>query len=206
MIHDLHFQPDGTLRATSTLDHFEFFGLPRALRLDATQLEADYFALSRRFHPDFFVSQDAEQQILALEKTSTLNNAYRTLKDPIDRAEYLVELETGVVFGESGEARQVPNELLMEVMEIREQIMDFQMADEDEREGLRAELEKARGWVCEKLEAADADVEKLASGWDDVTAQVENDRARAYLVGELKNVLSQRRYFSGLARDIDKIL
>jgi hypothetical protein len=84
--------------------------------------------------------------------------------------------------------------------------MDFQTANADEREGLRAELEKDRGWVCEKLEIADADVEKLATGWDDVTAQVENDRARAYLVGDLKNMLSQRRYFSGLARDIDKIL
>jgi molecular chaperone HscB len=204
MIHDLHFQPDGTLRPTASLDHFEFFGLPRQLTLDESALEADYFALSRRFHPDFFVSADVQQQILALEKTSALNNAYRVLKDPTARAEYIIELETGVAFGESGEANQVPRDVLMDVMEVRERLMDWQMGETDDaaREQMQADLD----WAREQRTECDRHIALLSDEWNEVRAQVQNDAARASVVARLKDALSRRRYFAGLARDIEKAL
>lgn len=204
MIHDLHFQPDGTLRPTASLDHFEFFGLPRVLHLDETGLEADYFALSRRFHPDFFVSCDAEQQMLALEKTSALNNAYRVLKDATARAEYLVELETGVAFGESGEANQVPRDVLSDVMDVRERLMEWQSGETDV--AAREQLDADRDWAISERDECDRQIALLADEWNEVRAQVQNDAARASIVSRLKDVLSRRRYFAGLARDVEKEL
>jgi molecular chaperone HscB len=204
MIHDLHFHPDGTLRPTASLDHFEFFGLPRALTLDEAALEADYFALSRRFHPDFFVGADADQQILALEKTSALNNAYRVLKDPTARAEYIVELETGTPFGESGEQNQVPRDLLMDVMEVRERIMDWQMGETDE--AAREQLNVDKTWAETQRRESDHHIAQLAEEWDEARAQVNNEAALASVVARLKDALSRRRYFNGLIRDIDKAL
>jgi molecular chaperone HscB len=199
----LHFNPDGTLKETETLDHFAFFDLPRTLKLDEAQLEADYFALSRRFHPDFFVTKSSEQQMLSLEKTSALNNAYRVLRDPISRAEYLVELETGVAFGESGEARQVPTELLVEVMEIRERLMEYHGGSVEERIALRPQIEADRDWARTQQEETDVALASIADKWDETSAASEYAEHRALLIAELKDLLSQRRYFSGLVSPVD---
>jgi len=204
MFHDLHFHPDGTLRPTAWLDHFEFFGLPRTLTVDEASLETDYFALSRRFHPDFFVSSNADQQIIALEKTSALNNAYRVLKDPTARAEYIVELETGTPFGESGEMNQVPRDLLMDVMEVRERIMDWQMGENDD--AAREQLNGDKAWAVTQQHESDVRIASLAEEWNDVHAQVDNEAGTASVVARLKDALSRRRYFSGLIRDIGKAL
>lgn len=204
MIHDLHFHPNGTLRPTTTLDHFEFFGLPRLLTLDESALETEYFALSRRFHPDFFVSADPDQQIIALEKTSALNNAYRVLKDPTARAEYIVELETGTPFGESGEQNQVPRDLLMDVMEVRERIMDWQMGETDD--AAREQLNVDKTWATAQRHESDHHIALLADEWNDARAQVNNEAALASVVARLKDALSRRRYFTGLIRDIEKAL
>lgn len=203
---DLHFNADGSLKETEALDHFAFFDLPRALRLNEAQLSADFFALSRRFHPDFFVTQSPEQQMLSLDKTSALNNAYRVLRDPISRAEYLIELETGIVFGESGEAKQVPTELLSDVMDIRERIMDLQMADDDEREALLAEIKNDIVWAQKKQAETDSEINRIAEAWSQTYTASEYAASRATLVSELKDQLSQRRYFSGLIREIEKIV
>lgn len=204
MIHDLHFHPNGALRPTTTLDHFEFFGLPRTLTLDESALEADYFALSRRFHPDFFVGADPDQQIIALEKTSALNNAYRVLKDPTARAEYIVELETGTPFGESGEQNQVPRDLLMDVMEVRERLMDWQMGENDE--AAREQLEADKDWATTQRHESDLHIAQLAREWDEARSQADNEAGLASVVARLKDALSRRRYFTGLIRDIEKAL
>src|SRR5881396_2866283 len=74
-------------------DFFSFLGLPRKLNLDMADLEQRYRALSRQFHPDFFYNAPPAERRGALEKSSYLNNAYRTLKSPISRIEYLLKLE-----------------------------------------------------------------------------------------------------------------
>jgi molecular chaperone HscB len=103
-------------------DYFEFFGLERTLNLDAQDLEKRYYQLSRKWHPDLFARKsDAEKQE-ALDNTALLNDAYRTLKDPIRRAEYVV--------GASDE--KVPPELLEEVFELNmalEEGDESQLAD-----------------------------------------------------------------------------
>ena len=72
-------------------DFFSFFGLPRRLQLDEAALEREFYALSRKLHPDVYSRASAREQAWSLEKTSQLNDAYRTLKDPISRTEYLLQ-------------------------------------------------------------------------------------------------------------------
>jgi hypothetical protein len=76
-------------------DYFTCLGIPRRLKIDTSQLESKFYELSRAFHPDFYQNKTAEEQEISLSNSALLNTAYRTLKDPIQRAEYLVRLEAG---------------------------------------------------------------------------------------------------------------
>jgi len=83
----------GKVQPPAPVDYFTFFGLPRQLNLDTAALENEFYELSRRLHPDVYVRADSKEQHWSLEKSSQLNDAYRTLKDPIRRTEYLLRLE-----------------------------------------------------------------------------------------------------------------
>ena len=83
-----HFcQECGKVQPPAPVDYFTFFGLPCKLNLDTAQLERDFYALSRKLHPDINARADGQEQEWSLEKTSQLNDAYRTLKDPISRTD-----------------------------------------------------------------------------------------------------------------------
>jgi molecular chaperone HscB len=102
------------------MDHFARLGLPAALDLDAGALDKAYFARQRQWHPDRFVGKPAEQRAKASIEAAGLNDAYRTLKDPLSRAVYLAGLK-GVELPGDGKTIDDP-ELLMEAMEAREEL------------------------------------------------------------------------------------
>ncbi len=83
----------GKVQPPVPVDYFTFFGFPRKLNLDTVGLEKEFYALSRRLHPDLFAQANPEERAFSLEQSSMLNDAYRTLKDPIKRTEYLLRLE-----------------------------------------------------------------------------------------------------------------
>ena len=97
-------QSCGKVQPAAPVNYFSFFGLPRKLNLDVAALERDFYALSRKLHPDLYAqSSEAEQRQWSLEKSSQLNDAYRILKDPVTRTQYLLELE-GVQLEEQSSA------------------------------------------------------------------------------------------------------
>jgi molecular chaperone HscB len=83
----------GKVQPPVPVDYFQFFGFPRKLNLDAAALEKEFYSLSRRLHPDMSAQADSQERAWSLEQSSLLNDAYRTLKDPIKRTEYLLRLE-----------------------------------------------------------------------------------------------------------------
>ncbi len=83
----------GKVQPPTPVDYFTFFALPRKLNLDTAALEREFYVLSRKLHPDVYVGRDSQEQEWSLEQSSRLNDAYRTLKDPIRRTEYLLKLE-----------------------------------------------------------------------------------------------------------------
>jgi molecular chaperone HscB len=104
------------------MDHFARLGLPAALDLDAGALDKAYFAGQRQWHPDRFVAKPPEERARASTEAAALNDAYRTLKNPLDRAVYLATLK-GVELPGDGKTIDDPD-LLMEAMEAREELED----------------------------------------------------------------------------------
>ena len=116
-------------------DYFRFFGLPHQLALDGADLQKRFYELSRRHHPDRFARASAEEQQAALDATSVLNDGYRVLRDPIQRAEYVLK-QAGFDIGEQ-RSRDVPPELLEEVFELNEQLDELRSGEEAAAEPLR---------------------------------------------------------------------
>ena len=103
-----------------TPDYFAVFELPRRLALDGKALEKTFYRKSRQLHPDVYASAPAEEQARATEQSSLLNDAYRTLKEPFARSEYLLKLETGTLHEDrprEGGKPKAPPELLEEAFE-----------------------------------------------------------------------------------------
>src|SRR5512143_301498 len=124
----------GKLQPALPTDYFTFFGLPKKLNVDTAALEREFYKLSRKLHPDLYARSTGQEQVWSLEKSSQLNDAYRTLRDPISRTQYLLKLE-GVQLEEQSKAatdkaRQtgeekkqvIPPELLEEVFELNMQL------------------------------------------------------------------------------------
>jgi molecular chaperone HscB len=109
------------------MDHFARLGLPAALDLDAAALDRAYFAGQRKWHPDRFAARPPEERVRASAEAAALNDAYRTLKDPLSRAVYLAQLE-GIDLPGDGRTIDDP-ELLMEAMEAREALQEAESGD-----------------------------------------------------------------------------
>ncbi len=95
-------------------DSFEYLGLPRKLQIDPLELEQNFYALSRRLHPDVYFQRPERERLLAEQASARLNCAYRTLQDPVARAEYLLGL-----YGMHQREQSAPPELLEEVFELQ---------------------------------------------------------------------------------------
>src|ERR1700680_330732 len=136
----VHFcQACGKVQPPAPVDYFAFFGLPRKLNLEVAALEKDFYELSRKLHPDLNARTGSQEQEWSLQQSSLLNDAYRTLKDPIRRTQYLLQLE-GVELEEqsksateqarsSGQIQKqiVPPDLLEEVFELNIQLEELRM-------------------------------------------------------------------------------
>src|SRR5262245_65609259 len=109
------------------MDHFARLGLPAALDLEPASLDRAYFALQRQWHPDRFVAKPAAERARASSEAAALNDAYRTLKDPLSRAVYLAELK-GVALPGDGKTIDDPD-LLMEAMEAREALHEAESVE-----------------------------------------------------------------------------
>jgi molecular chaperone HscB len=201
------------------MDYFSFFSLPRKLTLDVVALEKQFYVLSRKLHPDRFASKPVAEQEAALAQGSLLNDAYRTLKDPISRTQYLLTLE-GIELEEqskaatdaaraSGEQKKqiVPPELLEEVFELNMQLQEMRAANkmgEDEPE-LRRDLMTAKDAFDAKMVETQAELEGLWMVWDsgvDAGAEAVKTRAKDAMVV----LLNKRSYLRNLVRDVNDAL
>jgi molecular chaperone HscB len=201
------------------MNYFEFFTLPRKLTLDVVALEKQFYAMSRKLHPDRFASKTVAEQEAGLAQSSLLNDAYRTLKEPILRTQYLLKLE-GVELEEQSKAatdaarstgvekkQVVPPELLEEVFELNMQLQEMRAAKqmgEDEPE-LRRDLMTAKDAFDAKMVETQAELEGLWAAWDsavDVGDETAKARARDAMVA----LLNKRSYLRNLVRDVNEAL
>lgn len=115
------------LESTLTQDFFTLFGLKQRFNLDLEQLQQQYRELQASVHPDRFVDSGPAQQRLAMQSSARVNEAYQTLRQPVDRARYLLSLNNIDTEEESNTA--MPPDFLMMQMEWREAVEDAVQAE-----------------------------------------------------------------------------
>lgn len=133
--------------------YFNLFQLEPSFNIDTEALEQTYRALAARFHPDKFASASAFEQKQAVMMSSTVNDAYRTLKSPIDRAAYLLKSQN--IDADAPEHTSFSPEFLMQQMEWRETLMDAQM--EQNHDAIRAldqEIQEVQSNLYQDLQQA----------------------------------------------------
>jgi molecular chaperone HscB len=193
-------------------NYFSVFGLEPRLNLDLAALEQEFHRLSRRLHPDRFARAGENEKQWSLADTALLNDAYRTLKDPLRRTEYLLKLH-GAEIGEeySGKGRpqhengpsRAPADLLEEVFELNMQIEEMRMGrktgatDPEIQESLTKAKRKFDGLV----EDVDRNLRAQWQAWDEGDAAA-RDAAQKTMVA----LLDRRRYLSNLVRDVTETL
>ncbi len=193
-------------RLPSGLDHFAFLGFPRRLRLDAKELEQRFHQLSWKLHPDNFVAATEVERALSLDHSSRLNDAYRTLREPIARIEYLLALEG--MRKEGMNKQQAPPELLEEVFELNESLDELREARTAGAAlaQLRARLEAAEKNFQGKLGAVDAQLDAAADDWDAALDARAGDPLRKRLLERMNELLNRRSYIRNLAANVQKEL
>lgn len=204
----------GKIQAPSEgVNYFAVFGLPRKLRIDMTALERTFYRMSRKLHPDLYAQASADERQWSLDQTSLLNDAYRALKDPIARTEYLLRLEgVQIEAGRSEDGKpkdsRVPPDLLEEVFELNMQLeemrMNRKMGEEDRQ--LRADLEKARTQFESQRAAVDTSLEDLWDRWDATVDSYAGEPETKKIKDEIVALLDRRRYIRNLVRDVNEAL
>jgi len=183
-------------------DYFEVFGLPRRLQVDLEALQRRFYELSRRHHPDFHQGESAATQSQALEASALVNRAYRTLRDPVARVQYLIALEEGREVREETTAKpKPPMDLLAEMLDVQEAL------EEAKAGGLTPETIGRLRAERERLEirrrAEETALIAAAAEWD---AAVDTGRDRAPLVGRFKQCLAARAYLGTVIDDLTQAL
>ena len=187
-------------------DHFSLFGLPRKLRIEMSTLEKIFLELSWKLHPDKFVNASPEEQETSLKGSSELNDAYRVLRDPVARVEYLLEIEGMRKEGEH--KQQAPPELLEEVFELNESLDELREAKASGADlgALKSRLEAEEKNFQEKLGEVDAQLQETANQWDLAIDAQASDSDRKAIMVRLNELLNRRSYIRNLVTNVQKEL
>lgn len=214
----------GKVQPPIPVDYFTFFGLPPKLNVDVSALERSFYDLSRRLHPDVNARAGSREQEWSLEQSSLLNDAYRTLRDPIKRTQYLLKLE-GVELEEqsksatekaraTGEVKKqiVPPDLLEEVFELNMQLEELRMNKKvgDDDPNLAKEIGQHKSTLEAKHEAL---LEELKNYWQEWDALIDRNQGtkvpaeeRTTITAKMVDVLNRRNYIRNLVRDVNAAL
>jgi molecular chaperone HscB len=174
-------------------DYFTVMGLPRKLSIDARVLEPVFHALSRRFHPDVYRMASSRERMIALENSAVLNQAYRTLRDPFERAAYLSQLEAG----RSAETKSAPPaDLFEEILEIQELLGEYRFAEEAEKPPLRSALETKLAEIQAEQSQREAELTgPLFSRWDALQDTATPSPAeKETVLADIRRILGERAY------------
>ncbi len=187
------------------LDYFTCFGLPRRLAIDTQVLEAKFYELSRAFHPDFYQNKSDAEQSISLGNSAMLNTAYRTLRDPIQRAEYLLDLEAGSV---KDIRTTPPADLFEEILELQDTLDEFRASNRasDAAAALREKLHADRATLEQRQRDMETQLQRLFNQWDalqdrgEATEQARAERNR--ILKDMRDILSNRTYVKNIVNDL----
>jgi molecular chaperone HscB len=182
------------------LDYFAALGLPRRLNLDLQQLENLYHDLGRRVHPDRFANSAPAIRSASLNATALLTRSFRTLRDPVSRGLYWLELHGEKLAADNKRVPPELAELIFEVQEALEELRQSNLDGATHRERLRAEVAERKQELTVSLRDTFIELERNFGRWD---SGVNPDPE---LIVQLKAILSRIAYLRTLVRDVDREL
>jgi molecular chaperone HscB len=187
-------------------DFFSVFGLPRKLGIDVAALEQRFLQLSWKLHPDNFVNASDSERENSLRRSSELNDAYRMLRDPLSRIEYLLEIEGERKEGQT--KQQAPPELLEEVFELNESLDELREAKASggNLADLKAKLRSAENKFQHELQGVDAQLQSAAKDWDSAVDANSDAAARRKIFAHMNELLNRRSYIRNLVASVAKEL
>ncbi len=192
----------------SDTDYFASLNQGYTLNINLDQLEKQYYELSRRFHPDFFQQRPKAEQEISLENTALLNKAYQTLKDPLKRAAYLIQL----VEGENQMKTQAPASLFEDIFEVQEAVEEMQALDPSDQVGRRKREDTLKS-ALEKMQRYQKDEQDkllaLFTKWDQLEVGRKSQAfsaAQKNCLMEMKQILSHTGYLERVIQDIKTAL
>jgi molecular chaperone HscB len=187
-------------------DYFAYFGLPRKLWIGMDGLEQKFLQLSWKLHPDNFVNTSEREREMSLQRSSKLNDAYRVLRDPVARVEYLLELAGMRKEGET--KQQAPPELLEEVFELNESLDELREAKSAgaNLESLTARLRAAEKNFGEKLHQVDEQMKTAGEQWDAAIDADASEGDREAILQRLNELLNRRSYIRNLVAGVEREL
>jgi molecular chaperone HscB len=189
--------PDCGAPLGAELDLFAALGVPRKLALDPLELERIYHEAGRRIHPDRFATGTPAVRQASLKSTALLTRSYRTLRDPVSRGRYWLEL-LGEKLAENN--KRVPPELAEMVFEVQEQLGELRTTHNGSANALGAAIKGRRAELEGLVTATQEELERNFARWDEGAGE------RQELVNELKSALSKIAYLRTLTRDVDRAL
>jgi molecular chaperone HscB len=186
-------------------DYFSFLDVPRRLNLDVQDLERRFRDLSRQLHPDYFYNATSSERLASLERSSYLNDAFRTLRNPVTRIEHLLALEGLSLAATDGGHATVPPGLLEEVFELNEQLDEIREARESGAApaDVRVRLDAAKAPIEARRGQHEQRVADLCSRWDALSMDTPATEKRAVLEA-LRQCVLERNYINNLIATIDR--
>lgn len=166
--------------------YYEALGLEPRLTLNAADLQRRFYERSRQWHPDRFSTKSPDEQAKSLEMTAVLNDAFRTLRDPVARAEYVLS-ENGLEAA-TQRGKDVPTDLLEEVLELN---MALEEAD-------HSQITRSLTQFEEMLAAVDGQLAAQFAAWDAAPS--------AETLQPVRAALNRRKYIANLVRDAKRAL
>ena len=192
------------------IDYFTCLSLPRKLNIDTGRLETKFYEMSRAFHPDFYEGKSEIERAVSLTNSAVLNQAYRTLKDPAARVEYLLRLEAGSAKDIPGKAPTDLFETLLEIQEQLEQLRAMKHSKSGEARSIASQLHAEKGALESKRGALERRLTELFHVWDRLVDRSSQDQIakaeKGPVLTEMRDIVSQRNYLNTMLTNIEEAL
>ncbi|MEJ5960743.1 Fe-S protein assembly co-chaperone HscB [Pedobacter immunditicola] len=173
------------------MDYFELYGLPVTFNPDPNVIKQKFYALSKEFHPDFYINESPEKQEEVLELSTLNNKAYQVLSDPQKRLQYILDLK-GLI--KEGENYVLPQTFLMEMMDVNEALMELEFEpDPSKLLQLKLQVDEIEKDLFDELYALTAFFENLVP------------EAQESALHSIKDIYYRNKYLLRIRQSLDRI-
>ncbi len=173
------------------MNYFELYDLPVSFHPDQNVVKQKFYALSKKYHPDFYINESTEKKDEVLELSTLNNKAFQILKDPKKVLQYVLELK-GVI--SEGENYTLPQSFLMEMMDVNETIMDLQFDSDTEK------LAQVKNDIREIEQSLSDELSSCTSAFENT-----NPDQQQTALTKIKDIYYRNKYIQRLKESLAKL-